>query len=87
MAQMLDLADLVGGESKAAIINTFKEPNESNLSFFFSWSNHATFGILVPKQRSSLCFLHWKNGVKFQENIILMKEQLRKPRREMETIF
>lgn len=35
MAQMLDLADLVGGESKAAITNTFKEPNESNLSFFF----------------------------------------------------
>jgi len=36
MAQMLDLADLVGGESKAAIINTFKEPDESNLFFFLA---------------------------------------------------
>ena len=35
MAQMLDLADLVGGESKAAIINTFKEQDDSNLFFFF----------------------------------------------------
>lgn len=36
MAQMLDLADLGGGKSKPAIINTFKEPNESNLFFFLA---------------------------------------------------
>ena len=40
MAQMLDLADLVGGESKAAIINTFKEQNESNLFFFGHTTQH-----------------------------------------------
>ena len=62
MAQMLDLADLVGGESKAAIINTFKEPDESNIFFFF-WPHHTTFGILVPNQGSSPCLLHWKNEV------------------------
>lgn len=31
MAQMLDLADLVGGEVKVAIINMFKEPKKNNL--------------------------------------------------------
>ena len=29
MAQMLDLADLVGGQSKAVIINMFEEPKEN----------------------------------------------------------